>query len=84
MDLNGILAELKAEHQRLGRIIKSIEELRGRTAPARPKRRGRKYMDAAARKAVSERMKSYWEAKRAQAPKKSEPEAQPEGAEPQP
>ena len=67
MDLNRILGELHAERQRLGRIIAALEELVRHPAQGVPKRRGRKNMDAGARKAVSQRMKRYWAARREQA-----------------
>jgi hypothetical protein len=73
MDLIKILGELYAERQRLGKIIEALEELHGQPAQTVPKRRGRKNMDAAARKAVSQRMKRYWAAKREQTPKGNGP-----------
>jgi hypothetical protein len=67
MDLSKILGELHTERQRLRKIITTLEELHGHPAARKPMRRGRKGMDAAARKAVSQRMMRYWAAKRAQA-----------------
>ena len=66
MDLVRILGELYAERERLVRIIGALEALQNKKpeAPA-PKRRGRKFMDSAARKAVSARMKRYWASRRA-------------------
>lgn len=67
MDLYRIINELDQERERLTRIIESLEGMMpsGKT-PARPagKRRGRKSMDDAARREVSERMKLYWEGRR--------------------
>ena len=68
MDLHKILHELHTERQRLGKIIATLEELHDRPPETAPKKRGRKNMDAAARKAVSLRMKRYWEARRAESP----------------
>jgi len=65
MDLIKVLGELYAERQRLTKIIDTLEALHGQAPEVAPKRRGRKYMDPAARKAVSARMKKYWAARRA-------------------
>ena len=67
MDLYRIIRELDQERERLKRIIESLEGMTPTgKAPARPggKRRGRKSMDDAARKEVSQRMKLYWERRR--------------------
>jgi hypothetical protein len=67
MDLHRIIKELDQERERLTRIIESLEGITpSGKAPPRPgsKRRGRKSMDEAARKEVSERMKLYWEGRR--------------------
>jgi len=68
MDLVKILDDLRTERERLVKIISALEALHGRhpKAAAPAKRRGRKFMDAADRKAVSLRMKRYWEARRQQ------------------
>jgi len=81
MDLLKILGELYAERKRLGRIIETLEGLHGK-APTAPKKRGRKHMDATARRAVSQRMTNYWAARRKQAQDRSEPDAP--SAEPSP
>jgi len=73
MDLHRILGELHAERQRLGRIIQTLEELHSRAIDP-PKKRGRKGMDADARRAVSARMKRYWAARREEE-QKTEPQA---------
>ena len=65
MDLHRILHDLHAERNRLGKIIAALEELHDRPDGEEPKKRGRKNMDAAARKAVSLRMKRYWAARKA-------------------
>jgi hypothetical protein len=69
-----VLALLIEERDRLNRAIEILQrgtKRRGRppgsktAAPAKVvKQRGRKQMSAAARKAVSERMKKYWAARR--------------------
>ncbi len=69
MDLYRIIRELVLERDRLAQIIQSLEEHSGtgkgpRRATAQ--RRGRKPMDRAARQQVSERMKRYWEKRRAE------------------
>jgi hypothetical protein len=73
MDLDWIIRELLEERKRLDRLIQAIEDnprerRTGRRAPAaavkKKTRRGRKSMDGAARREVSERMKQYWARKR--------------------
>ncbi len=69
MDLYKAIQELYEEKERLERVIASLEELqRTGSAPAEPAkphgRRGRKSMDPAERKVVSERMRKYWEKRR--------------------
>jgi hypothetical protein len=69
MDLYKAIQELYGEKERLERVIASLEELQrtaGVTPEPRPglKRRGRKSMPAAERERVSERMKTYWAARR--------------------
>jgi hypothetical protein len=69
MDLYKAIQELYGEKERLERVIASLEELQ-RTAGVTPepspglKRRGRKSMPPMEREQVSERMKSYWAARR--------------------
>jgi hypothetical protein len=84
MDLHSILFELHAERKRLGRIIEALEQMVSRAQEAKPKRRGRKRMDAASRQAVSQRMKRYWAGKKTlKKPENLPPQAtdQPEQAE---
>ena len=67
MDLYRIIGELVEERNRLQRIIASLEAMDGapvKPARPRPAGRGRKSMDRAARKEVSERMKLYWARRR--------------------
>jgi hypothetical protein len=67
MDLYRIIFELVQERNRIQRIIESLENASSGERPPIPrKRRGRKTMDRAARKEVSERMKRYWAKRRAQ------------------
>lgn len=65
-DLYRIIRELVDERDKLDRIITSLEQmiLSGDTSEPALKRRGRKSMDSAARKQVSERMKRYWAKRR--------------------
>jgi hypothetical protein len=78
MDLYRIIDHLMDERNRIDQIIQALDRrasegsLRGRRKPdagrnaAQPaRRRGRKSMDAAARKEVSERMRRYWASRRA-------------------
>jgi hypothetical protein len=63
MDLYRVINQLRLERARLDSIIKTLESLE-LDDPDGPKRRGRKFMDDGDRKAVSERMKRYWEQRR--------------------
>lgn len=67
MDLYRIIGDLVEERNRLQRIIESLEAMDGISAKqvkTRRVSRGRKSMDHAARKEVSERMKLYWARRR--------------------
>lgn len=65
MDLYKIIGDLVEERNRIARIIESLEEAVGAGESAVPrKRRGRKSMDAKARREVSERMRRYWAKRR--------------------
>jgi hypothetical protein len=67
MDLYRIIGDLVEERNRLQRIIESLEAMDGvapKLARSRPAARGRKSMDHAARREVSERMKLYWAKRR--------------------
>lgn len=63
MDLRETIRELRAERDRIARAIANLETLdqsgAGTTISVRSCR-GRKFMGAAERQAVSERMKRYW------------------------
>ena len=71
-DFSQLLRELHQEKARLDRVIATLEELadtRGSNGYARPalgSTRGRKGMNDEERKEVSERMRRYWAARRAQ------------------
>ena len=67
MDLNRVLMDLRGERDRLNEIIVSLERLAGMVRPnaSAAKRSGRKSMDKAAREEVSQRMKKYWDRRRA-------------------
>jgi len=69
LDLYRTIRTLHEERKRLDNLIRSLEELQAsKKARSRPAlaagRRGRKGMSAAEREKVSERMKSYWAARR--------------------
>jgi hypothetical protein len=67
MDLDGIIRELFEERKRLDRLIQMLEQQGSDGSPRPAKgRRGRKSMDGAARREVSERMKQYWAKRREQ------------------
>ena len=79
MDVNQIIRELTEERKKLARIIEALEKgkIEG-LSPSKPRgRRGRKSMDEAGRQEVSERMKRYWAARRAEK-QQSPPPAQAE------
>jgi hypothetical protein len=78
-DLYRIIRELVDERDKLDRIITSLEQmiLSGETSAPKLKRRGRKSMDSAARKQVSERMKRYWAKRRGDTKKTNEDTTQP-------
>jgi hypothetical protein len=69
LDLSKTIQELHAERDRLTGLIRAVEEVQQYYASA-PKRqekvskRGRKSMDAAERRQVSERMRKYWAQRR--------------------
>jgi hypothetical protein len=75
MTFRRALAELQSERQRIDRQIDAIQTVlgaggrrgpgRGGGRPAGMRRRGRRRMSTAARKAVSQRMKAYWAKRRA-------------------
>jgi hypothetical protein len=68
MDLYRIINELLEERDRVNRIIESLESM-SEDGPVvrKPRKRGRKRMDASARRSVSLRMKQYWAKRRAAA-----------------
>jgi hypothetical protein len=69
MDLYRIIGDLVEERNRLQRIIESLEAMDAaavRPVRTRPVGRGRRSMDHAARKQVSDRMKLYWAKRRAE------------------
>ena len=66
MDLHRVIRNLHEELNKLNEVIAALEEFeRTGNLPA-PKRRGRKSMGAEERRQVSERMKLYWDQRRAQ------------------
>ncbi|MGA3210230.1 MAG: hypothetical protein ABSD20_02930 [Terriglobales bacterium] len=65
MDTRQILADLRAERDRIDQAIVALETLSGIAAPFRdgagmPRKGGARHMSAAARKRISERMKEHW------------------------
>ena len=79
MDIFKAIRTLHEERKRLDRLIGSLERLQARAQrqKARPpaRRRGRKGMSAEERKRVSERMRKYWAARRAQQSASADPPA---------
>lgn len=81
--LRKALAELQAERKRIDQQIGAIEGALaglgrgprgGRNRPARPRPAARRPLSAAARKALSRRMKASWAKRREQAAKAKEKE----------
>jgi hypothetical protein len=72
MNINRTIRELYEEKKRLDHVIASLEEMQRNGAFEKQergeKKRGRKSMDAPARREVSERMKRYWAARRKHQP----------------
>ncbi|HMD49045.1 MAG TPA: hypothetical protein VKG79_08100 [Bryobacteraceae bacterium] len=67
MDVEKTLRELYAEKRALDSAIASLEKrLTAGSRGGAPKKRGRKSMSAQERRAVSERMRRYWENRRKQ------------------
>ena len=70
MVMDNILAVLVAERDKLDRAIAALQgrgkrgRPPGRRGPGRPAKKRGRGMSAAARKAASERMKTYWAARR--------------------
>ena len=65
MNYEPILKQLYDERSKLDRAIEQLEKLENASSEdGGPKRRGRKSMGPEERKAVSERIKKYWAAKR--------------------
>ena len=69
MDLWKVLDQLHRERNKLDRIIRQLESLKrsdehGKHGHTAPSRRGRRNMPDAERRAVSERMKAWWEQRR--------------------
>ena len=64
-DFNSIVNDLYRERERLDGVIAVLQELEGgKTAAPKPVR-GRKFMSQEERGEVSERMRRYWESRRA-------------------
>ena len=67
MELPKLIEKLRQERAKLDDVIASLEQLEATIAEAKKvvrKKRGRKSMDEAGRKEVSERMKRYWASRR--------------------
>ena len=67
MDIHRIIRDLNREREHLDRVIAALElaTKTGGDYSKSPVRRGRKFMDVAAREEVSIRMKKYWAGRRA-------------------
>lgn len=67
MNLTEVLKGLRQQLAAVDAAIEKLEGLQGTTAnraPAHRSNRGRKFMGAAERREVSERMKQYWASRR--------------------
>ena len=77
MDLYQTIRILRDEQKRLDKLIQSMEQMQehggnGLVRRETPARRGRKSMTSDERRRTSERMKKYWEARRAVASSRDE------------
>lgn len=81
MDLYRVIRSLYDEKKRLDRLIESLEQAKAREHLGqnrfRKTRRGRKQMSPEERREVSERMRKYWAARRAEAEAAEEAESEP-------
>jgi len=79
MNIHQAIKNLLAEKERLDRAIAHLEGMQKQRVDGAPtqKRRGRKTMDAQARREVSERMKRYWEERRQSGTQRENPEPAP-------
>jgi hypothetical protein len=68
MDLHDAIRDLQEERDKLTQLIGALEEFKRTGSLPRPSRRGRKTMGEDERKNVSERMKKYWEERKAREP----------------
>jgi hypothetical protein len=64
MDLYKTITELHQELERLNRVIASLEEMASAGVETVAPHRGRKFVSGSERRAVSERMRKYWESRR--------------------
>jgi len=64
MDLNKAIRELYEELKKLNEVIGALEQFQTTGTIPQPRRRGRKSMNQEERKAVAERMRTYWAARR--------------------
>lgn len=85
MDIHQVITDLRSERDRLNEIIRNLEHLQqiADEQEGAPKRRGRKFMDSAARQEVSVRMKRYWERRRSER-SQAQGAGTPDGQEPDP
>ncbi len=60
MDINRILAELRAERTNLDAVISALEGMDGRSARRSNNGRRRRRLSAAARKRISDAQKARW------------------------
>lgn len=68
--LQHALSQLQAERDRIDRQLRTIRAALGGDGRGAAARRHRRPMSAAARRAVSQRMKAYWASRRAKRAKK--------------
>ncbi|HUO30869.1 MAG TPA: hypothetical protein VMU80_16715 [Bryobacteraceae bacterium] len=64
MDLNKAIRDLHEELEKLNQVISSLEEFQQTGVLPTAHRRGRKSMSEGERRAVSARMKNYWQNRR--------------------
>ena len=64
MDLNKTIVELRAQRDKIDAVIKQLEAMSDGSPVRTRSTRGRKFIGAAERREISERMKRYWAGRR--------------------
>ncbi len=68
MDTTSILADLRAERDRINQAISALETFGGSATASKSKKTGRRHMSAAARRKISEAQKKRWAKQKGNSP----------------